>query len=519
MNKKITNHLDFSSNKVPERVTCDVLIIGTGAGGGIAADILSQTGAEVILIEEGPLKYSSDFNMRERDAYAELYQEAATRKTISKEISILQGRSVGGSTTVNWTTSLRIPDLTLDYWTSKCNLNEIGEQKLEPWYEYIEEKLGVEEWKLPLNENNNLLKEGAQKLGWTTKVLPRNVKGCANLGYCGLGCPIDAKQSMLVTTIPAATQRGARIFSRARAETLIIKNNSVVGATLSPMNKYGQQSGSKNCTIIAKHVVLAAGAIGTPGILLRSNIPDPFKRVGKRTMLHPTALSIAEMNNPVNAFYGAPQSICSDQFLWRDGASGDLGFKLEASPIHPVLASTIYPYHGKSHAEFMQKIPKLQSTLALMRDGFHPESIGGSVKLDKYNNPALDYKINTFLMKGVQFSMLKMAELQFSSGATSIFPVHGHSKSALSWNEAKEMINNLSIEASKFQLFSAHVMGGCCMSENEKYGVVDHLGRSHTLKNLTIIDGSVFPTSLGVNPQLGIFALSARNATNLAKDL
>ena len=149
----------------PERITCDVAIIGSGAGAGITAELLTKAGLKVVIIEEGPLKSSSDFNQKESEAYPQLYQESAARKTEDKAINILQGRCVGGSTTVNWTSSFRTPAPTLKFWQDKFGLKDYNTDALFPYFEQAERRLNIGPWLTPPNENNDLLRRGAAKLG------------------------------------------------------------------------------------------------------------------------------------------------------------------------------------------------------------------------------------------------------------------------------------------------------------------------------------------------------------------
>ncbi len=173
----------------------DVAIVGTGAGGGTAAEILSEAGLKVVLVEEGPLATSSDFRMRESDAYPQLYQESAARKTRDKAINILQGRCVGGSTTVNWTSSFRTPPSTLDYWRRALGIEGFSENDLAPWFERMEARLSIAPWPVAPNANNDALRRGALALGIPAHAIRRNVKGCWNIGYCGMGCP-DQRQAV-----------------------------------------------------------------------------------------------------------------------------------------------------------------------------------------------------------------------------------------------------------------------------------------------------------------------------------
>ncbi len=512
------NHIDLSRQQAPEVVEYDIIIIGSGAGGGIAAEIFSNAGLSVCLIEEGPLKTRADFTMREATAYPDLYQEAAGRKTKDKGISILQGRSVGGSTTVNWTSSFRTPDKTLQYWRHEYAIDGLSPKKLLPWFQRIEQQLNMQPWGMSPNANNQVLLEGAQRLGWPTKVISRNVKGCANLGYCGMGCPLDAKQSMLVTSIPQAMNKGAVLYSRARCERVIGDSHKVSGVLLRAMNEQGQAI-DKVIQLNGRHVILSAGAIGTPAIMLRSQLDDPHELIGKRTFLHPVAAVAAQMNELIEPFRGAPQSIYSDHFLWRDGVNGKLGYKLEVPPIHPVLGSSLIPLHGNAHHEVFSQLPYMHASLALLRDGFHPQSKGGAVELDEFDYPRLDYPLNEYIWEGVRHALLSMVELQFAAGATRVRPLHMDAHWYSSWSKAKSAIQKLPLQPIRSLLFSAHVMGGAVMGSDPARSVVNSEGRFHYRDNLWVMDGSLFPTSLGVNPQLTIYAICAKLASSLTKQL
>jgi choline dehydrogenase-like flavoprotein len=185
--------IDASTQERDLELEADVVVIGTGAGGGTAAEIFAKAGLTVILIEEGPLATSSDFRMHEAEAYSTLYQESAARKTKDKAISILQGRCVGGGTTVNWTSSFRTPEATLAHWREAYGLDGFTSADLAPWFMRMEERLAIAAWEVAPNANNQALARGASKIGVTTAPIRRNVKGCWNLGYCGMGCPVNAK--------------------------------------------------------------------------------------------------------------------------------------------------------------------------------------------------------------------------------------------------------------------------------------------------------------------------------------
>ena len=512
-------HIDASTLLKNHALEADVVIVGTGAGGGVTADILSDAGLRVVLVEEGPLRSSSDFRMREADAYPELYQESAARKTADKAINILQGRSVGGSTTVNWTSSFRTPPSTLEFWQRQFGLRQLGVQAMDPWFAAMEHKLSIRNWDTPPNANNGVLAVGAQKLGVDFGHIRRNVKGCWDLGYCGMGCPTNAKQSMLVTTIPAALRRGATLYSRLRAERLRFDGDRATVLDCAALGQDGIHPSGHRIQLRARHFVIAGGAIGSPALLLRSGVPDPYRLVGKRTFLHPVVISSALMPDKIRGYAGAPQSIYSDHYLHQAPVDGPLGFKLEAPPLHPVLFSTTLQGYGEGHARLMREFPNVNALLALLRDGFHPESKGGEVRLADGGQPILDSPLNDVIWEGARRALLAMAEIQFAAGARWVTPVHETTPGYSTWAEAKLAIAELPLKPLLCRVVSAHVMGGCGMADTAVRGVVDHRGRHFWLSNLSIHDGSVFPTSIGANPQLSIYGLVARNASLLAAEL
>ncbi len=497
----------------------DVAIIGSGAGGGTTAEILSAAGYKVLLIEEGPLKTSSDFKLLEDEAYASLYQEGIGRMSKDGAITILQGRAVGGTTLINWTSSFRTPDATLAHWASEYAVKGHSTAEMAPWFEKMEQRLGIAPWALPPNANNDVIRKGCEKLGYSWHVIPRNVRGCFNLGYCGMGCPVNAKQSMLVTTIPSTLEKGGELLYLARAEQLKYSGDTISSLECVAMDERCVAPTGRKITVKAKHYVLSGGGINSPALLMRSDAPDPHSRLGKRTFLHLVNFSAGLFDEVINPFYGAPQSIYSDHFQWQDGTTGKMSYKLEAPPLHPGLASTLFGGYGTQNALDMNRLPHTHAMLALLRDGFHPDSPGGTVELRGDGTPVLDYQVSPYAWDGLRRAFHSMAEIQFAAGAKSVKPLHHDARFVNSLAEARKVIDGLNLELHRTTLGSAHVMGGCAMGEDPKNAVADSLGRHHQLRNLSIHDGSLFPTSIGANPQLSVYGLTAQLATALAERL
>jgi choline dehydrogenase-like flavoprotein len=196
-----------------------------------------------------------------------------------------------------------------------------------------------------------------------------------------------------------------------------------------------------------------------------------------------------------------------------------MGFKLEAPPVHPILASITLPGHGVAHAAFMRDFARLHVQIALLRDGFHPDSPGGVVRLRDDGTPVLDYPLTPYVWDGVRRALRAMAELQFAAGAERVMPIHGGGVAFDSFASARSAIDGFALAPLATPVVSAHVMGGAAMSADAKRGVVDASGRHHHLGNLYVIDGSLFPTSIGANPQLSIYAVAGKLSAQLAQSL
>lgn len=507
---KLTNDLTLET---------DVVILGTGAGGGTAAEILSKQGLKVIMVEEGPLKSSDDFNMKDNEAFSQLYQDGLTRASLDGAFTIAQGRCVGGSTTINWTSSFRTPEQTLNFWEKEFGVKGISPDEMKPWFEQMEQRLSIGHWDMPPNANNHVLEKGSKTLGIDWQAIPRNVKGCWNLGYCGHGCPTNAKQGMLVTTIPAALDHNGELLFRTRAQKLLINNDQVSGVECIALSDNDVNPTGVKVTIKARHTIIACGAISGPGLLLRSDAPDPHNRIGKRTFLHPVPFSVAEFAEPINGFYGAPQSIYSDHYQWKDGVTGPIGFKLEVAPMQPGFMAAVIMGHADLHRWQMEQLPYLNSMIALLRDGFHEDSQGGSIELRADGSPVVDYPLNNYIMDGVIRSLKVMAQIQFAAGAKHVRPVHTRSQFSDTLDHALKQIDTLAMESNSVRVGCAHVMGGCGMGEDPKTSVTNSNGQYHHLENLSVMDGSLFPTSIGANPQLSIYGLVAKLATTLGNNL
>jgi choline dehydrogenase-like flavoprotein len=482
----------------------DVCIVGSGAGASPLAAALAAAGISVVVLEEGGHHTKAEFRMREDEAYPMLYQEAGQRATKDLGIGILQGRAVGGTTVVNWTTSFRTPEHVLDHWAKEHHVTGLTRAALDPHWAAVEDRLNIKQISLEeTNRNNRTLYDGCKALGMAVETTFRNTRNCFKSGYCSMGCPVDAKQSMLVTYLPDAVARGATVVARCRVDKLVVSAARVERAECTVLGADGYAEAGAHLTVRAKRFVVSCGAINSPALLIRSGLGGGM--VGRRTYLHPVVGTVAKYKEPIEPFYGAPQSVASHALADR----GDrVGLFLEAAPIHPMLAALALTGFGDAHRQVIADLPYLAAHIALAIDGFHPHEPGGTVTVRKSGAPVLDYVLPPRVWEALREGVRTLARIDLASGAE--WTASGHEPPLLFASERDlARLDGASFESGRVAVFSAHVMGGCKVGDDPKSSVVRSSAlRYHGVENLHVLDGSIFPTSLGVNPQETIYGIS-----------
>ena len=412
---------------------------------------------------------------------------------------------MGGGTLVNWTTSFRTPPRVLRHWAQAFGVTGLDEQALEPHFDAVERRLAIAPWPIEAaNENNRVLWDGAGKLGWSREVTRRNVTGCQSLGYCGTGCPVGAKNSLDLTYLDDAVKAGAKVYARARVVRL-----EKAGRRIAAVHAVGLDADfrptARKVVVRPRLVVLAAGAIGTPEILLRSGY-DPNGKVGRRTFLHPVVGSAGLFSRPILPFYGAPQSVASHHFAERGG--GKVSFFLEAAPVHPVLAATALGGFGADQQEQMARLASTSALIALAVDGFLPEEKGGTVSLaHRRPGPARLRDPPGDLGGAARGHRRRWPASSSPPAPTEVRSFH-EDPVVMRGEADVALLDRAPWEPNRVAVFSAHPMGGCPMGRDPEKSVVDSRLKVHWLDNVWITDGSVFPTSLGVNPMESILGVA-----------
>ena len=469
-------------DEIPDDI--EIAVIGSGAGGGVAAAVLAQSGARVVVFEAGPAADSIEREQRELTSFAELYHESATTSTDDLSLVILAGACVGGGTTVNWTTSLRLEPRVADDWREESGGIDFAETLREHYDAVSDRMILIPETRH--NENNAIIGRGAAALGWSSFAQPRNAQGCGEeCGYCPFGCAYGRKRGTAETFLRDAVNRGARIVPGAKVERILFNGNRAAGLIV-------------NGRIVhAERVVVAAGAIETPRVLARSGVQLPA--LGKHLHVHPVAALFGEFDTPVESWHGPMQSMVCDEFSFVDGS---YGFKFEAVPAHPGLAAFALPWRGaEDHAEIMSRFRNAASLIVLTRDRG-----SGAV-----TENGITYSVNPYDAGHLRLGMKRLCELLTAAGAREVRSLHQRQVATGAFDAAE-------IGANRMPLFSAHQMGTARMHREAAKGAVDERGRVHGYHGLYVMDGSVFPAASGVNPMLTIMALAHRSATNLAQE-
>lgn len=503
--------LEGRSVNESKTLTPDFCIVGSGAAGGVCALKLAEAGFDVLVLEEGPnipkrqghggaSHERAMLNERESEMYKLLYQEGGTRLTKNGGIKVMQGRCIGGGTAVNWSACLPPRLETLDEWRKRGL--PFTRQNLDPYLREVANYLPIVR-NDKYNTSARMFMNGCDAIGIAHANLPNNTHECRECGSCGVGCPYDRKMSGFVKWLPDAVARGATIYTDTKVNKLEWSGERVreVRATF-----LDEKTRPRKFTLTVrptKGVLLAAGAVGTPGILLRSKL-DVGKRVGKFTHIHPVTITIGKYPEKTFPAYGVPDNMWTPRF-----ADGPTGYLIETGSFFPVMSASGTLQHGDAlHRIMRDYYPTGAISYAHHTTGFDEREPYGKIELDDHGEPELDYKLSKANVRGMQESVEWMAKIHFAAGATSVYHMR-NPPLEIKPGAGFDQIKNINYaEPQRATIFTVHVMGGCQMNKDERRACVNTDFTLKGMKNLWVVDASIFPTGLGANPQVTIYALA-----------
>ena len=490
----------------------DAVVIGTGAGGSVMLRELARAGLDAVALEEGAYLTSQDFDQREDRMLAELYQDAGARTTDDMAIRVLQGRGVGGSTVHNTNLCKRTPDEILELWSRKYGIGEVRPNDLRAAFETIERDLSVSDIEpAQRNANNEILRAGCEALGWRGAPLKHNRIGCAQSGFCELGCSYDAKQNALKVLLPEAVRAGARIYSDIEVVRIVHDGRRVAGVQGVARGADGQPRA--RVEVRSRAVILAASAVGSAALARRSGVPDPRGTLGRGLRLHPGGVVVGRFERKVAGWRGIPQSYECTEYLSHEEGS-DKRVWIVTAFAHPIGASVTLPGFGAPHMAAMRSYPNLAVLTAMVHD-----ETSGEVAVDGDERPLIRYEMVERDRQQLGAGLAACARLLFAAGALEV-TIPALAPVRLGNVRALEALDLSVLRPHTVPLTAVHPMGAMCMGEDPRTSVVRSTGEHHQLRGLFVADGSLFPTSIGVPPQISIYAFAlhlARHAIERAR--
>jgi len=481
----------------------DVVIVGSGAGGGTVAKELSDlaaAGKRVAVLEWGPKLAESEYTGREMEMAKKLYVDNGGFLTAERTMTLAFGRAYGGSTVVYTGTSLIIPRATVERWAvpglewedlARRSRTYMGENNVH----LLEDER--------INDNNRLFVAGCEKLGFRVEQFPINVKGCEGSGLCNLGCPNAAKQGTHRVQLPRAEAAGVEVITNCKVERL--GERECIATVANP--GFGLPSAWEpgQYRVRARAFVIAAGAVNSPALLLRSPLPVQLPALGRYFTAHPALILVGEHPQPITNFYGHPKSFYCDHFTESEG------YLLETCMYFPFTTAKNLIGFGAEHSELMRRMDRMQMILVLALD---PALAENRVTVDRNGDPVVHYRFTPGVLRSLLLSMRTGARIFFAAGATR---VHAPASErffidAADADRIDELLTLDHLKLGKNSITSAHLMGGCRMGSGPTDSVTDAWGQVHGVPWLFVADGSLYPACAEINPYITIMAFADRVA-------
>ena len=500
---------DLSKDLAPEPLTVDVCVIGSGPGGATAAWELAKAGREVLVLEEGPDRTGVALTQRDGEMYDQLYVDRGGRTTVDRSISVLQGRALGGGSVINMSDVAHVTDAVMRHWQKKHGLSDFGPEQLAPFRTLADQDLSANvPTEEQLNRNNRLLRDAAAALGWKHESMAHNRVGCAGLGACLLGCPLNAKRNARFVAIPGALAAGARCFVRARVLRIEGGGSDLKTLRCVRLDPRGYHE-REPFEVKAKVVVLAANAVGSAALLLRSGLGNAH--VGSALSLQPQLPVMAIFADEVRLFRGVPQVTAVTEFEELEHPEhGWWGFRIETAAATPGLAGSLMPLLGAPGRALMARYPNTAAVLVLF-----PDAPQGRVTLHSDGHPLVHYALDDEQRGRVRRGARAAAEAFLAAGAQEVIvpsaaPLRLRSRAEL------DQVDRMDFASATLPFVSAHQQGTVRFAPSERDGGAAPDGQVYGTRGVYVFDSSGFPSSASSHTMAPIITVSRYLARQLA---
>ena len=480
-----------------EDIECEVVVVGTGAGGAVVGRELADRGFAVVFVEEGDLHRREEFDGSSVTAHQRFYRGAFS--VGNAPMPVFMGRLVGGSTAINGGTCFHTPPWVLDQWCEEIGTSDLAPSAMKKYFDRVDGILEV----APSSPRTigpiaDVFARGADALGWSHGPVPRNAAECDGSGFCDFGCKNDAKRGTNLAYIPPALEKSAMLMTGLRADRVILEGGRAAGII-------GTAKNGREVKVRARTVVLAGGTIPTPVMLLSQGICNSSGQVGRNLSVHPSTGFSAVFDEEINGHTHIPQGYACDQFQ-RDGI-----MIMGAQATHNI-ASVHFPFSGHKLMDAMDRADHVAGFALLVRDS----SRNGRVWRDVSGVPAITYNVQPEDVERMHRAMIHTGELCLAAGAKRLYAVT-LKNNQMDGRRDFEAFRAAKMSPSDFVWTSYHPLGTCQMGTDPKTSVVDLDHQTHDVRGLFIVDGSTVPGPPGVNPQITIMAMATRAAEKIAE--
>lgn len=498
----IYDHRDYAKHHV---VDAEVVVVGTGAGGAAIGAQLAEAGVDVVFVEEGGYHPTSSFNPYLAESLPRLWRDAGTTVILGKSTFLYaEGRCVGGSTVINGAMTYRTPDDVLEGWVRDLGTQELGPQAMEPWFEMAERDVSAQpQHPASIGGDNRIMSLGSARTGWHHQKNNRNQHQCVGANNCVLGCATGAKQSTLVSYMPRALAAGARCLTEVRVRGLQIDGGQCTGVEGRVVDPRTRKL-SQRVTVRAKAVVIACGAVQTPHLLLKHRIGRPSRQLGRNFVTHPNVKVLAVYPHDVRGWKGVSQWGQVREFH-------DEGIIFAENMVPSGAMAAALPAHGRAVWREMQRYNNMVLSGILVED-----TSTGVIRRGPFDMALPFYSITQRDLETFLRAVRTLGKMHFEMGAERLILPFANLHEVRSIDELRR-VNTVNIKIRDVELFTPHLMGTARMGATARSSVVDLQGQVWDLPGCYIADASIFPTAIGVNPQVTIMALALKMGADLAE--